>query len=132
MLLPGKGGRGQCGPGSLQCHGLVVLFHLGIPDWTRMAEFCCMPSFALSLQGDDGPDVRGGSGDILLVHATETDRKGAATPWAGALVLVTALGVGWPHRPRGGQNVVLVTHSHCAECLPLGVGPALSEYTLRG
>lgn len=28
------------------------------------------------LQGDDGPDVRGGSGDILLVHATETDRKG--------------------------------------------------------
>jgi len=29
-----------------------------------------------SLQGDDGPDVRGGSGDILLVHATETDRKG--------------------------------------------------------
>uniref|UniRef100_A0A8C2IK67 Rap guanine nucleotide exchange factor (GEF) 1a n=1 Tax=Cyprinus carpio TaxID=7962 RepID=A0A8C2IK67_CYPCA len=24
---------------------------------------------------DDGPDVRSGSGDILLVHATETDRK---------------------------------------------------------
>uniref|UniRef100_A0A671N6A2 CRK SH3-binding GNRP n=1 Tax=Sinocyclocheilus anshuiensis TaxID=1608454 RepID=A0A671N6A2_9TELE len=24
---------------------------------------------------DDGPDVRAGSGDILLVHATETDRK---------------------------------------------------------
>lgn len=27
-------------------------------------------------QNDDGPDVRAGSGDILLVHATETDRKG--------------------------------------------------------
>ena len=30
----------------------------------------------LPLQSDDGPDVRAGSGDILLVHATETDRKG--------------------------------------------------------
>uniref|UniRef100_A0A8B9SZG4 CRK SH3-binding GNRP n=1 Tax=Anas platyrhynchos TaxID=8839 RepID=A0A8B9SZG4_ANAPL len=29
----------------------------------------------LTAEGDDGPDVRGGSGDILLVHATETDRK---------------------------------------------------------
>lgn len=29
-----------------------------------------------SLQNDDGPDVRAGSGDILLVHATETERKG--------------------------------------------------------
>ncbi|KAG9354217.1 hypothetical protein JZ751_012341 [Albula glossodonta] len=26
-------------------------------------------------ENDDGPDVRAGSGDILLVHATETDRK---------------------------------------------------------
>ncbi|XP_053543747.1 rap guanine nucleotide exchange factor 1b isoform X10 [Ictalurus punctatus] len=26
-------------------------------------------------EGDDGPDVRAGSSDILLVHATETDRK---------------------------------------------------------
>lgn len=33
----------------------------------------CSP---LCLQNDDGPDVRAGSGDILLVHATETDRKG--------------------------------------------------------
>lgn len=104
MLLPGRGGRGRCGPGSLRCRGLVVLFHLGIPDRSPTAGFCCMLSFALSSQGDDGPDVRGGSGDILLVHATETDRKGAATPWAGALVLVTALGVGWPHRPRGGGS----------------------------
>ncbi|KAM6985919.1 LOW QUALITY PROTEIN: rap guanine nucleotide exchange factor 1b [Aplochiton taeniatus] len=29
----------------------------------------------LKLENDDGPDVRAGSGDILLVHATETDRK---------------------------------------------------------
>ncbi|XP_069039674.1 rap guanine nucleotide exchange factor 1b isoform X10 [Lepisosteus oculatus] len=28
-----------------------------------------------SYSNDDGPDVRAGSGDILLVHATETDRK---------------------------------------------------------
>lgn len=35
------------------------------------------------LQGDDGPDVRGGSGDILLVHATETDRKGGWSSRAG-------------------------------------------------
>lgn len=33
---------------------------------------------SLSPQNDDGPDVRAGSGDILLVHATETDRKGTA------------------------------------------------------
>lgn len=31
---------------------------------------------SLFLQNDDGPDVRAGSGDILLVHATETERKG--------------------------------------------------------
>ncbi|XP_050972973.1 rap guanine nucleotide exchange factor 1 isoform X2 [Labeo rohita] len=29
----------------------------------------------LKQENDDGPDVRSGSGDILLVHATETDRK---------------------------------------------------------
>lgn len=34
---------------------------------------------SLFLQNDDGPDVRAGSGDILLVHATETERKG--TVW---------------------------------------------------
>lgn len=32
-------------------------------------------------QNDDGPDVRAGSGDILLVHATETDRKGRNNPF---------------------------------------------------
>ncbi|GAB1286162.1 Rap guanine nucleotide exchange factor (GEF) 1 [Apodemus speciosus] len=35
-----------------------------------------MARLTLKQEGDDGPDVRGGSGDILLVHATETDRKG--------------------------------------------------------
>ncbi|XP_059957720.1 rap guanine nucleotide exchange factor 1 isoform X5 [Mesoplodon densirostris] len=34
-----------------------------------------MARLMLKQEGDDGPDVRGGSGDILLVHATETDRK---------------------------------------------------------
>ncbi|XP_039178885.1 rap guanine nucleotide exchange factor 1 isoform X4 [Crotalus tigris] len=31
-----------------------------------------MSRLTLRQEGDDGPDVRGGSGDILLVHATET------------------------------------------------------------
>ncbi|KAM6431453.1 rap guanine nucleotide exchange factor 1 isoform 4-T4 [Liasis olivaceus] len=31
-----------------------------------------MSRLTLKQEGDDGPDVRGGSGDILLVHATET------------------------------------------------------------
>ncbi|XP_065275053.1 rap guanine nucleotide exchange factor 1 [Emys orbicularis] len=34
-----------------------------------------MARLTLKQEGDDGPDVRGGSGDILIVHATETDRK---------------------------------------------------------
>ncbi|XP_054440176.1 rap guanine nucleotide exchange factor 1 isoform X7 [Pteronotus mesoamericanus] len=34
-----------------------------------------MARLTLKQEGDDGPDVRGGSADILLVHATETDRK---------------------------------------------------------
>uniref|UniRef100_A0A8C5R1Q6 Rap guanine nucleotide exchange factor 1 n=1 Tax=Leptobrachium leishanense TaxID=445787 RepID=A0A8C5R1Q6_9ANUR len=34
-----------------------------------------MAKLTLKQEADDGPDVRGGSGDILLVHATETDRK---------------------------------------------------------
>nr|XP_033816113.1 rap guanine nucleotide exchange factor 1 isoform X1 [Geotrypetes seraphini] len=34
-----------------------------------------MARLTLKQEGEDGPDVRGGSGDILLVHATETDRK---------------------------------------------------------
>lgn len=80
-----------------------------------------MPSFALLLQGDDGPDVRGGSGDILLVHATETDRKGAAALYAVTLVSVTALRVGWPHSPAspGDQNLGLVLQN-CTESPPWG------------
>ncbi|XP_053096287.1 rap guanine nucleotide exchange factor 1b isoform X5 [Pangasianodon hypophthalmus] len=34
-----------------------------------------MSRITLKSEGDDGPDVRAGSSDILLVHATETDRK---------------------------------------------------------
>ncbi|KAM9794775.1 rap guanine nucleotide exchange factor 1b isoform X4 [Syngnathus typhle] len=34
-----------------------------------------MSRITLKQEKDDGPDVRAGSGDILLVHATETDRK---------------------------------------------------------
>uniref|UniRef100_A0A9J7ZSL8 CRK SH3-binding GNRP n=2 Tax=Cyprinus carpio carpio TaxID=630221 RepID=A0A9J7ZSL8_CYPCA len=34
-----------------------------------------MSRLTLKQENDDGPDVRSGSGDILLVHATETDRK---------------------------------------------------------
>uniref|UniRef100_A0A3B1K5S5 Rap guanine nucleotide exchange factor 1 n=1 Tax=Astyanax mexicanus TaxID=7994 RepID=A0A3B1K5S5_ASTMX len=34
-----------------------------------------MARITLKQETDDGPDVRAGSGDILLVHATETDRK---------------------------------------------------------
>ncbi|XP_059379167.1 rap guanine nucleotide exchange factor 1-like isoform X4 [Carassius carassius] len=34
-----------------------------------------MSHLTLKQENDDGPDVRAGSGDILLVHATETDRK---------------------------------------------------------
>ncbi|XP_068429529.1 rap guanine nucleotide exchange factor 1b isoform X9 [Clinocottus analis] len=34
-----------------------------------------MSRITLKQETDDGPDVRAGSGDILLVHATETDRK---------------------------------------------------------
>ncbi|KAM8829128.1 rap guanine nucleotide exchange factor 1b isoform 5-T5 [Spinachia spinachia] len=34
-----------------------------------------MSRITLKQENDDGPDVRAGSGDILLVHATETDRR---------------------------------------------------------
>ncbi|XP_026100850.1 rap guanine nucleotide exchange factor 1-like isoform X2 [Carassius auratus] len=34
-----------------------------------------MSHLTLKQENDDGPDVKAGSGDILLVHATETDRK---------------------------------------------------------
>lgn len=48
------------------------------------------------LQNDDGPDVRAGSGDILLVHATETERKGTLWRCSHSLcVLLTGQCVGW-------------------------------------
>ncbi|XP_052419503.1 rap guanine nucleotide exchange factor 1 isoform X2 [Carassius gibelio] len=34
-----------------------------------------MSRLTLKQENDDGPDVRAGAGDILVVHATETDRK---------------------------------------------------------
>ncbi|XP_059849756.1 rap guanine nucleotide exchange factor 1 isoform X3 [Hypanus sabinus] len=34
-----------------------------------------MARLTLKQEGEDGPEVRGGSVDILIVHATETDRK---------------------------------------------------------
>uniref|UniRef100_A0A452H496 Uncharacterized protein n=1 Tax=Gopherus agassizii TaxID=38772 RepID=A0A452H496_9SAUR len=51
-----------------------------------------MARLTLKQEGDDGPDVRGGSGDILLVHATETDRKGTVNGMeqAGGLQLRVA------------------------------------------
>lgn len=63
-------------PGTLRT--LPVVAELEPQRWeTRPKGAWAMPNvFLFSLQGDDGPDVRGGSGDILLVHATETDRKG--------------------------------------------------------
>lgn len=68
----------------------------------------------LSLQGDDGPDVRGGSGDILLVHATETDRKGTAAPlW-------------WPLPGPGGPAAA--TYCLALYCPVLSSPPALSRF----
>ncbi len=46
-------------------------------------------------QIDDGPDVRAGSGDILLVHATETDRKGKNNPFWFKGVYYFVLNIYW-------------------------------------
>ncbi|EHH23729.1 hypothetical protein EGK_07263 [Macaca mulatta] len=55
-----------------------------------------MSRLTLKQEGDDGPDVRGGSGDILLVHATETDRKGRVPSLQSQSSTPTT-----PGRPRG-------------------------------
>ncbi|XP_023834586.1 rap guanine nucleotide exchange factor 1 isoform X1 [Salvelinus sp. IW2-2015] len=52
------------GPSSEETDELSLIDHMEI-----------MSRITLKQKSDDGPDVRAGSGDILLVHATETDRK---------------------------------------------------------
>eukprot|EP00063_Salmo_salar_P041462 XP_014016297.1 PREDICTED: rap guanine nucleotide exchange factor 1 isoform X5 [Salmo salar] len=52
------------GPSSEETDELSLVDHMEI-----------MSRITLKQESDDGPDVRAGSGDILLVHATETDRK---------------------------------------------------------
>uniref|UniRef100_A0A8C8K684 CRK SH3-binding GNRP n=1 Tax=Oncorhynchus tshawytscha TaxID=74940 RepID=A0A8C8K684_ONCTS len=52
------------GPSSEETDELSLIDHMEI-----------MSRITLKQESDDGPDVRAGSGDILLVHATETDRK---------------------------------------------------------
>ncbi|XP_051758813.1 rap guanine nucleotide exchange factor 1 isoform X3 [Ctenopharyngodon idella] len=46
-----------------------------LDELTLMDHDEIMSRLTLKQENDDGPDVRAGSGDILLVHATETDRK---------------------------------------------------------
>ncbi|CAB1321582.1 unnamed protein product [Coregonus sp. 'balchen'] len=53
------------GPSSEETDELSLIDHMEI-----------MSRITLKQESDDGPDVRAGTGDILLVHATETDRKG--------------------------------------------------------
>lgn len=50
--------------------------HFGLDCITSTTSSFCHSFVLIFPQNDDGPDVRAGSGDILLVHATETDRKG--------------------------------------------------------
>lgn len=53
-------------------HGQIIedIDELSLIDHSEI-----MSLITLKAENDDGPDVRAGSGDILLVHATETDRK---------------------------------------------------------
>ncbi|XP_067398016.1 rap guanine nucleotide exchange factor 1 isoform X2 [Emydura macquarii macquarii] len=65
------GERQQKSPDALESSPLEVeVDELSLIDHNEI-----MARLTLKQEGDDGPDVRGGSGDILLVHATETDRK---------------------------------------------------------
>lgn len=72
----GEEAKLQLGLDCVTPHQLQPLFILsGIQP--QPPHFSAIHSLVLLIpQNDDGPDVRAGSGDILLVHATETDRKG--------------------------------------------------------
>ncbi|XP_066896559.1 rap guanine nucleotide exchange factor 1 isoform X7 [Kogia breviceps] len=72
---PGKenrdgGDRAPKSPDAPEAHSEEEVDELSLIDHSEI-----MARLTLKQEGDDGPDVRGGSGDILLVHATETDRK---------------------------------------------------------
>ncbi|XP_048201224.1 rap guanine nucleotide exchange factor 1 [Perognathus longimembris pacificus] len=72
---PGKdsrdgGERAPKSPDALEPQSEEEVDELSLIDHNEI-----MARLTLKQEGDDGPDVRGGSGDILLVHATETDRK---------------------------------------------------------
>uniref|UniRef100_A0A8C1RUQ2 CRK SH3-binding GNRP n=1 Tax=Cyprinus carpio TaxID=7962 RepID=A0A8C1RUQ2_CYPCA len=63
---------------SSQANGDVTLSNGVSNSMSAFAADMQVPSHAalvLCVTNDDGPDVRAGSGDILVVHATETDRK---------------------------------------------------------
>ncbi|XP_069438242.1 rap guanine nucleotide exchange factor 1 isoform X10 [Ovis canadensis] len=73
--VPGKegrdgGDRARKSPDALEAQSEEEVDELSLIDHNEI-----MARLTLKQEGDDGPDVRGGSGDILLVHATETDRK---------------------------------------------------------
>ncbi|KAI4587686.1 hypothetical protein MJG53_005473 [Ovis ammon polii x Ovis aries] len=75
--VPGKegrdgGDRARKSPDALEAQSEEEVDELSLIDHNEI-----MARLTLKQEGDDGPDVRGGSGDILLVHATETDRKGS-------------------------------------------------------
>ncbi|XP_069093200.1 rap guanine nucleotide exchange factor 1 isoform X7 [Pleurodeles waltl] len=80
-------GLPHAGPSGKESHGSLERHHT-LPDSLNEEEDLdethelflidhneIMSRLTLKQEGDDGPDVRGGSVDILLVHATETDRK---------------------------------------------------------
>ncbi|KAM4878114.1 rap guanine nucleotide exchange factor 1 isoform 4-T4 [Thomomys bottae] len=75
VSTPGKdsrdgGERAPKSPDALESQSEEEVDELSLIDHNEI-----MARLTLKQEGDDGPDVRGGSGDILLVHATETDRK---------------------------------------------------------
>ncbi|XP_069870984.1 rap guanine nucleotide exchange factor 1 isoform X5 [Dipodomys merriami] len=75
VSTPGKdsrdgGERASKSPDALESQSEEEVDELSLIDHNEI-----MARLTLKQEGDDGPDVRGGSGDILLVHATETDRK---------------------------------------------------------